>query len=102
MTTCTKLTKPLQCHCIQRPRYETDEYPAVAGLVEINDTLYTLTPLGKHSGEGYRLVNLRSGNVYDLDTSSGYPLCDCPDCTYRQHPCKHCLALKFFRNTRTI
>jgi hypothetical protein len=63
------------------------------GVVEINGEDYTLACHGHGPEDGYRLVKLASGAVYDLDVSSGVPLCDCADATYRDRQCKHSLGL---------
>lgn len=87
------------CTCLARPAYHCELLPhGQAGVVEINGTSYDLLPLGDSTRKGYRLTNHDNGNVYDVDTSSGYPECDCPDYLSRrgtvEHPfCKHGLAL---------
>jgi hypothetical protein len=87
------------CSCTSRPVYRCELLPqGRAGLVEINGEPYGLRPLGREPEDGYRLYKVKDGAVYDLDTSSGYPVCDCPDFVARrgtvEHPfCKHGLAV---------
>jgi hypothetical protein len=68
------------------------------GWIAINGQEYHLQCLGHGSRDGYRLHKDGSPEWYDLDTSSGRPVCDCPDYVARrgtvEHPyCKHGLAL---------
>lgn len=76
------------------------------GLIEINGVMYWVCCLGRTSRDGYRLVNLDNENVYDVDTSSGFPVCDCPDFLSRRtnepQGCKHCLALRRMREQKVI
>jgi hypothetical protein len=86
--------KLVSCGCSDRPIYHCDLLPrGRAGLVDINGEPYALRCHGHQPEDGYRLTKLASGAVYDLDVSSGVPLCDCPDATYRDRQCKHSLAL---------
>ena len=84
---------------IERPNYHCDLLPeGLPGMVVFNGTPYTVLPLGDDSRDGYRIENLNNGKVYDVDTSSGYPRCNCLDFTIRRGKikndyCKHCLAL---------
>lgn len=77
------------------------------GLVEINGTYYWVRPHGKTSRDGFQLVNLDNENIYDVDTSTGFPVCDCPDYEVRRGKgpndgCKHCLALMKMRDRGDI
>lgn len=94
-------TEAVSCTCLAHPCYSADGEPAIAGLIEINDCLYTILPLGSQSDEGFRLTNLRNGQVYDLDTSSGQPLCDCIR-AMEVGNCAHDAALRRLRNEGTI
>lgn len=106
----TPVIKPVvcECECLARPLYaDEDHATGHAGTMAINGTLYTLTPLGRTTRDGYRLVNLDNGKVYDLDTSSGYPTCDCWDFIARrgsvEHKfCKHGTALIKLRREKKI
>lgn len=85
---------------LRRPAYPTATSEGRTGKVEINGKLYTLTCHGLSPSDGYRL---EAGNrVYDLDTSSGVPLCDCADTTYRQRQCKHGLAIAKMREAGVV
>jgi hypothetical protein len=66
------------------------------GVLRINTVLYKLVPVRS----GYRLVNLRSGSVYDLDAQG--QTCTCPSFIWDHCPvqaggdgrCKHIAALR--------
>src|SRR5213595_175432 len=94
-----KPAKLTSCRCLARPAYRCTLAPkGLSGVVEINGGYYDLLPLGSDTRDGYRLHNRLNGEVYDVDTESGLPSCDCPDSTFRrgtpEHPfCKHSLAL---------
>jgi hypothetical protein len=97
------------CSCLSQPIYACVIQPAgVEGVVEINGDTYTLIPLGEGTRDGYRLVNTDSGSIYDIDTSNGWPVCDCPDFVARRgrtgprDQCKHGLALIALRRERQI
>ena len=94
----------LKNYClIERPFYPCDLLPkGLPGVVQFNGATYTVMPLGEDSGCGFRMENINSGAVYDIDTSSGAPYCDCADSTYRERACKHVLALRRMRNERAI
>jgi hypothetical protein len=83
------------CRCILPPVYPTDLLAGgMAGIVIINGTEYDLLPLGPTTRDGYRMTNRDNRKVYDVDTESGFPVCDCPDQLTRrgtvEHPwCKH-------------
>jgi hypothetical protein len=89
-----KPARLVSCSCTDRPIYRCVLLPnGRSGLVEVNGEPYALRCHGHGPEDGYRLTRLASGAVYDLDVSSGVPLCDCPDATYRDRQCKHSLAL---------
>lgn len=97
-------TKPIlrQCLCLIQPTYEGDP-----GSVVINGQVYFIQCLGTGSRDGYRLTNQDNGKVYDVDTSSGFPVCDCPDYTVRRGKakgdyCKHGSALVELRRSNVI
>jgi len=104
----TKPAKLTSCTCHSRPAYHCTLAPkGLAGVVEINSTFYHLLPLGGDTRDGYRLVKTTDGSTYDVDTSSGRPICDCPDSTFRrqtpEHPyCKHSLGLIDLRRQGAI
>lgn len=105
-----KGTRPALCEVevITPPSYSTEAgYAGTAGLVTINGVAYGLVPLGRDSREGYRLYNSKNHNAYDVDTSSGRPVCDCPDqefqCGTAERPCcKHGAALIRLRRLGVI
>lgn len=97
------------CSCLSQPIYASEEQPdAGAGCIEINGDYYLILPLGEGTRDGYRLIKEDSGSVYDLDTSNGWPVCDCPDFVARRgrtgpkDQCKHGLALITLRRARQI
>ena len=111
MATTTRTIKPARldsCECLSRPVYASDEGPACEGGILINGDFYSILPLGEGTRDGYRLVKEESGDIHDLDTSSGYPVCDCPDFTFRRgrtgplDQCRHGLALIALRKNRMI
>jgi hypothetical protein len=54
------------------------------GVLEINDTAYTVTVLRSQTGiAGYRMVKA-DATVYDIGTTEERWTCDCPDATF--HP----------------
>ena len=113
-----KKNKPAQlrsCVCVSRPAYRCTLAPeGLPGEVEINGGTYELHCLGHDSRGGYRLVKLTPDpdadpTVYDIDTESGYPVCDCPDFVFRRGDnmpeapyCKHSLALIELRRKGVI
>ena len=105
-TTKKRTVKPVTMagvRIIKMPHYRGENEPAGrSGLVEFSGSIYSILPLGASSRDGYRLTNLDNQKVYDVDTSSGQPTCDCGDFTWRRRPCKHCLALVELRKKRTI
>src|SRR5262245_38205653 len=84
---------------LRKPIYTCELLPhGHAGLITINGQKYGLQCLGGDPREGYRLHSVKNGEVYDVDTESGYPVCDCADYTFNErnpvtNPCKHGLAL---------
>jgi hypothetical protein len=65
-------------------------------LVHINDVPYSVLCLGNPFDEddvliayGLRLVKA-DGRVYDINFDDF--TCDCGDCTFREHVCKHLVA----------
>jgi hypothetical protein len=98
----------VSCGCTSTPTYCCAEHPqGRAGLVEINGEPYGLRPLGSGPEGGYRLYKVKDGKVYDVDTSAGYPVCDCPDSVFSrdtvEHPfCKHGLALLQLRKDGVV
>jgi hypothetical protein len=95
-----RIVKPVVCCCEAQGRliYPCEMIPAgVPVRVMINGTPYLLSAHGNQPEAGYRLVKQGGdGAVYDLDSSEGYPICDCPDCEINQRACKHCLAIAQF------
>jgi hypothetical protein len=107
-----KISKPVVLQDLavsQRPIYHCVLLPqGQAGIVSFNGGHYTVLPLGAGSRDGYRLVNIDSKKIYDVDTSTGHPTCDCPDFVARRgrtgpkDVCKHCLALMEMRKQHII
>ena len=91
---------------IERPIYHCDLLPeGLPGTVEFNGSTYTVLPLGSDSRDGYRLTNLDNGEVYDVDTSTGYAECSCPDFIFRRGrtgPSDLCKHGKFCVHMRRI
>ena len=69
---------------------------------ELNGQVYGLQCLGHGPEEGYRFWKADGSGVCDVDTSGNDPLCDCPDCTFRERLCKHGLALIQLRKQGAI
>jgi hypothetical protein len=69
------------------------------GFLLIGETLYCVTDeaFEYENGMGGRLWRLKKsdGTVYQLTMDAEGDLqCDCPDATYRQRTCRHCIAIR--------
>lgn len=101
--TATRTRKPTPAVCLCRPVYHCELIPrGQAGLVQVQGEDYALYCHGASPEDGYRMVKIASGATYDIDVSSGVPLCDCADCTYRQRLCKHGAAIVQFREEGVV
>ena len=79
--------------------YPTAAVPGGApARVILNGTPYLLQAHGECYECGFRLVNLATGDAYDLNTEDRREAgCDCKDAIYRERRCKHSYALEHLR-----
>lgn len=101
-----RTVKPVTCDCAIHGRliYPCELIPAgVPVRCTINGADYLLSAHGADETRGYRFAKLGGdGAVYDVDTSDGYALCDCPDAVYQQRACKHAISLSRFREQGAV
>lgn len=108
----TKTRKPTQfsCSLARAPICPCDALPrGVPGRIAINGEQYRLEVLGYADDlgaeiDGFRLTHLQDdGRTYDIDVSSGVPVCECWDFLRRGHTrtwgCKHTRSILELRQT---
>jgi hypothetical protein len=95
---------------LSAPAYAQEPgYVGKAGMLMISGKTYGLVPLGTDSRQGFRFYTTSRGEevCHDIDTSSGYPECQCPDSLYRcgtaEKPyCRHSACLIKLRRSGVI
>lgn len=70
--------------------------PPVANVcrltLTINGVAYSVRPVVSDWHMAAWSLRKADGTVYHVTRDQNGPECDCPDATFREHSCKHCLA----------